>query len=76
MFLMDLMGARHFSPADIGEWSKTWCKTEPEKVAASAVFFPLTSISASFDDSKRAVPGLLTNTYTKWSIKPSTRELM
>lgn len=45
-------------------------------MAASAAFFPLTTTSAAFRDSKRSVPGFLTSSYTTWSIKPSIHELV
>jgi len=45
-------------------------------MAASAVFFPLTSISPSLCDFKTAVPGLPTGSYTVWSIKPDIHELV
>lgn len=51
---MDLMQARHFSLADVGEWNKTQCKTGSQQMAANAAFFPLTSISSSFHDYRKA----------------------
>lgn len=56
--------------------AKPGAKTESEVVAASLAFFPLTIIAASFHDSRRAVPGLLTSSYTTRSRKPSIHELI